>query len=175
VKLVLTTLWLALLCNLSPCFGQAFIEGPGADEDPAHARRAQREDLDAKLRSLAGTEAVFCGHVGFGESSRETNRCVQMAFRQKKAFYVGYDSGHDAKRYTSNGLVRDANGGMFAVGFDSAVLSGRADGELSDNSHIVTVLCPAPYHLYEGRNGGAILSSWHLPPANQVSCRLFVK
>jgi hypothetical protein len=172
VRLALT-LGLALICSLSPCSGQVFIEGAGADEDPAHARRAQREDLDAKLSSLAGTEATFCGHVGSSGSSRKANHCAQRAFRQKSAFYVGYDSGHDARRYTSNGLARNANGQMFAVGFDSEASWAHADGELSDNSHIITVPCPTPYRLYEGRNDGAIPSSWHLPRANQLSCLLF--
>jgi len=171
------TLGLALICSLGPCSGQVFIEGPGADEDPIHAQRAQREDLDAKLSALAGTDAVFCGHVGFQETSRKANQCAQRAFEQKRAFYVGYDSGHDDRRYTSNGLSRDANGRMYAVTFDSGEIRPRPprDGELSDNSHIITVQCPTPYRLYEGRNGGVIPRGWHLPSANQLSCVPFGK
>ena len=170
------TLGLALICSVGPCWGQVFIEGAGADEDPVHAQRAQRDDLDAKLSALAGGDAVFCGDVSFRKSARRANRCVRRALRQRKAFYVGYDSGHDDRRYTSRGVAMDPQGQMYEVWFDSTkVLPWVYDGEISDNSHILTMGCPTPHRLYEGRDGGIIPRGWHLPRANQLSCVAFGK
>jgi len=151
------------------------MQEPSPDKDLAYAQKAQREDLDSELRSLAGLDAIFCGHVGFGESFRAANHCARRAFKEKRAFYVGYDTGHGYRTYTSSGLARDANGRMYAVDFDSAGDLSRGYGELRDNSHIVTVPCPTPYHLLEGRNGGGIPRGWHRAPAKQLSCRLFGK
>ncbi len=165
-----------LICILGSFISQVRSEGPVTDRASAHAQKAQREDLDAGLRSLAGTGAIFCGHVELGQNSKTANKCALKAFREERAFYVAYDSlWIDASRFFSTGLARDARGRMWAVDFDSVAFSYVHPGdEVSDNLHLATRPCPTPYRLIEGRDGGLMRRGWKRGP-RRVSCFLFGK
>lgn len=138
-----------LVCVVGGCFGQVYTEKPGPDEDWPHAEKAQHVDLDAKLRSLAGKDAVFCGHAAVRDDFKGPNDCALKAFRDKKAFYVAYDTtGFDS--VTSYGLARNSTGKMYFVDFDSMGISVEGpEKELSDNSHLLTKPCPTPFQLLE--------------------------
>ena len=76
-----------LICISVADFTQVLqTEGPGPDEDWPHAEKAQHEDLDAKLLSLAGKGAVFCGHVALEQDPKAANDCALQAFRKKRAW-----------------------------------------------------------------------------------------
>ena len=138
-----------LVCISVTCLGQVYTEEPGPDENWPHAERAQHENLDAKLRSLAGRDAIFCGHALLGLDFKAANDCALKAFSNKKAFYVAYDE-PPFDSLTSYGLVSDSTGRMHFVQFDSMGFSPEglsAANELSDNSHILTQSCPTPYQL----------------------------
>src|SRR5437899_2427004 len=134
-----------LICISVADFTQVLqTEGPGPDEDWPHAEKAQHEDLDAKLLSLAGKGAVFCGHVALEQDPKAANGCALKAFTKNRAFYVGYDVPVE-DFYVSEGVARDARGRMYAVEFDSRDMPSEGYSpwsQVSDNSHVYTRPCP---------------------------------
>ena len=163
-------------CVIAASFGQSW-----AGERPDEAAQAQKvppDDLDAVLRRLTGTNAIFCGHVGLRQGSRTANKCARKAFSEEVSFYVVYDTGQkiDTSESYSTALARDSSGRMYEVSFAGAgfryVWPG---GQLDASSRIVTTPCPTPYHLREGMNGGVTHGNWRRPRAKRLSCRQFWK
>jgi hypothetical protein len=148
-KILVVSMGAALFCVSIICFGQIYTEKPGPDEDWPHAEKAQHQDLDAKLRSLAGRDAIFCGHPLVRDDFKSANDCALRAFSNGKAFYVAFDR-PPFDSLTSYGLARNSTGQMYYVEFDSIGFSPEglsARDELSDNSHILMQSCPTPYQL----------------------------
>ncbi len=133
---------------LGVCLGQ---------ENPEQARKAPREIseaelralVDAKLPALAGEKAISCGHIPLRGDTKAAYDCAFKAFKEKKAFYIGYDErGIDS--YESTGIAMDAKGSMYVVYFDSMGFDPsdhRFGGQLSDDFHVETRPCPTPYQL----------------------------
>jgi hypothetical protein len=143
--------------------------------DPAHNQVAEPGDLDDELRSLAGSGAVFCGHVARGENSKSVNDRALQAFRKKRAFYVVYD-GWGYSPFSRVGLAGDTTGQMWEVMFESmAYTYVPPRGKLSDNSHILTVPCPTPYHLRKYAHGGQRPQGWKPGRQRRLTCLRLVK
>jgi hypothetical protein len=74
--------------------------------------------LTSGLRTIAGNEAVNCGHVPFRADSKEADKCVQRSFKNRKPFYVKYDhSGVDT--HVEYGFAGNGYGNVYLVIFDN--------------------------------------------------------
>lgn len=128
--------------------------------DPAHEQAhapAASEVMDQRLRKLAGSSAISCGHVKVNTSSKNATTCVQRAFGEGKAFYVRYDVvGIDAE--LAGGLASNGARRVYAVTFDSMGMSteGLTDEEtMPDGSHTVVTPCPKPVKIRKDSQGRA--------------------
>lgn len=166
-----------VLCFPSVSFCQTRASGPG----PAHASpqptEAELEPFFAKLKSLAGPEAVNCGRVGVDQKSGAANKCARKAFKNGRAFYVVYGRRPTGSSHAT-ALARNAKGQMWEVGYDSAAFIGGLPwhlpgAELSDSSRVFTTPCPTPYRLLEGRDGGVRPRGWKPERGTRLSCSGF--
>jgi len=168
---------MAVPCLFAIFLVRVFSENPIADENPKATGASESPDFDAKLRSLAGADAIYCGHVGLRESSRAANECASKAFKEKRAFYVRYDVSRYRSSYVSVGLAQDMGGRMYQIRFADVIFLPHVDSGRSSNPQTVASPCPPLTHLVQGKDGGIRHSGpeWQYARAPRLSCFPFGK
>ena len=116
---------------------------------------ADSEVMDQRLRKLAGTGAIDCGHVLVNSAPQKATTCAMQALRHHKAFYVRYDAaGIDAQ--LADGIAMDSSRNTYGVIFDSMGLSESSltkNTYMPDGWHTVVLRCPKPAKLRLMKNG----------------------
>jgi hypothetical protein len=121
----------------------------------AHGR-ADSEVMDQRLRTLAWTNAVACGHVRVKGNPANATKCVMQAFRHRQPFIVRYDlAGIDSD--IAGGLAGDGSGNVYGVEFDGIGMTVELkDGEtMPDGSHTIVMPCPKPVKIRANKRGRA--------------------
>jgi Carboxypeptidase regulatory-like domain len=112
--------------------------------DKAYVLLSDYDVMDRRLQTLAGNDAINCGHAHVEHSPHKETACGLNANKRKKAFYVRYDVPcGDCE--LSVGLATDALGRVFAVHFDSMGMSTwELDAAEAMPDGIFTVVAPCP-------------------------------
>ena len=111
--------------------------------------------MNARLRTLAGADAINCGTVQVRQDPSAATNCALGAFTREDAFYVRYYvQGIDSE--VAGGLAYDKKGNMSALEFDSMGWDseGLSKGSrLADGNHIIVEPCPPPVALHKSHSG----------------------
>ena len=119
--------------------------------------RADSEVMDQRLRALAGTAAIDCGHVQVKASPASATKCAIRAFHHGKPFVVRYDIAA-IESGVAGGLASNGDGDVYGILFDSM---GMSDGDLKDGesmpdgSHTFIMPCPRPTKIRVTKHGKA--------------------
>jgi len=109
---------------------------------------AQMKDMDQRMRTIAGEDALNCGRVGESADPTPALKCARRAIRGKQSFFVRFDyAGTDS--FLSDGFAGDRAGKVYLVNFDSLGWgpSGADEGEILDENHDFVSACRKPVHI----------------------------
>jgi hypothetical protein len=134
------------------------------------APKPSHSALDVKLRELAGENAMSCGHIALGMSSKDADRCARNASDRRMPFLVAYDRWGEC--CGSWGLAQNARGRMYSVRFHSAgfgklPINDAIGEERSPDSRLSVTPCPEflpspkgnPFWLLDVQGGGVMVPS----------------
>jgi hypothetical protein len=107
-----------------------------------------QDEVDRKLRQLAGIGAAYCGHAQYGDAGLSI-RCALNQFSRRKPFYVRISmSGFD--NWGSTAFAGDSNGKLYFIRFENKKVfldHPQADAQFFYNGAAVVLPCPTPSYL----------------------------